>query len=50
MLMSALITVINHLPGGDMMMIMVVVIIITTENCHIGHCAQTSESADVKVH
>jgi hypothetical protein len=22
----------------------------TTENCHIGHCAHTSESAKVKVH
>jgi hypothetical protein len=22
----------------------------TTENCHIGHCAHTSESADVKVY
>jgi hypothetical protein len=22
----------------------------TTENCHIWHCAHTSESADVKVH
>jgi hypothetical protein len=22
----------------------------TTENCHIGHCTHTAESADVKVH
>jgi hypothetical protein len=22
----------------------------TTENCHIGHCTYTVESADVKVH
>jgi hypothetical protein len=22
----------------------------TTENCHIGHCTHTAESADVEVH
>jgi hypothetical protein len=33
--------------------ILIIIIIIslgTTENCHIGHCTHTAESADVKVH
>jgi hypothetical protein len=36
--------------------IIIIIIIINvrelqkTENCYIGHCTQTAESADVKVH
>jgi hypothetical protein len=33
-----------------MIMIIIMIIIIITENCHIGHCTHTAESADVEVH